>query len=211
MQTKILLVLFLICSTVFYASAQIKKGAILLGGQLGFSGAKTEYQLTPGSSTKNTSFYVSPVFGKAVKDNLVIGADISFGYGRYENENTNEQNNTTYGAGFFIRQYKELGKGFYLFGQGRLGGYYMRQEQTILQPPAGETLQKSYNIQLSFYPGIAYSATRKLQLEAGLNNMVAVQYNHSPGPATKGNSFSLNTSLNSAMSNFTIGFRVFLN
>lgn len=209
MQVKILPVLFLMLLTFCSVHAQIKKGATLLGGQLGFSSTTIDYPSTPGPSTKNSSFSVSPAFGKAVQENLVIGADVNFEYVKFDNQNIDVHKTTVYGLGVFIRQYKELGKGFYLFGQARIGGNYMRFDQSAPQIPS--TVQKSYNVQLSFYPGIAYSATRKLQLEAGLNNMVAIQYNHSSNLTTKSNAFSLNTSLNSAMAGFTIGFRVLLN
>ena len=209
MQTKILPVLSLMLLTVCSVDAQIKKGATLLGGQLGFSSTTTDYSSTPGPSTKNSSFSISPAFGKAVQENLVIGADIDFEYNKFNNQNIDEHKSTVYGIGVFVRQYKELGKSFYLFGQARLGGNYVRFEQAAPQVPS--SIQKNYNVQLSFYPGVAYSATRKLQLEAGLNNMVAIQYAHSSSLTTKSNQFSLNTSLNSAMAGFTIGFRVFLN
>ena len=209
MQTKILPVLSLMILTVCSVDAQIKKGATLLGGQLGFSSTTTDYSSTPGPSTKNSSFSISPAFGKAVQENLVIGADIDFEYNKFNNQNIDEHKSTVYGIGVFVRQYKELGKGFYLFGQARLGGNYVRFEQATPQVPS--SIQKNYNVQLSFYPGVAYSATRKLQLEAGLNNMVAIQYAHSSSLTAKSIQFSLNTSLNSAMAGFTIGFRVFLN
>ena len=211
MQFKLLLATCIAACTISSVDAQIKKGATLLGGQLGFSSTTTDYQSTTPSSVKNSSISISPTFGKALKENLVVGADFTFGYGKFGNKNSIEQINTGYGLGFFIRQYKELGKGFYLFGQGRLGGNYTRLKQTGALAPAGGEVGKDYNIQLTFYPGIAYSATRRLQLEAGLNNMVAVQYAHSSNLSTKSDGFSLSTSLNSAMSNFTIGFRILLN
>lgn len=51
--------------------AQIKKGSTFLGGNLGASTQKTKSADTAVNSQKG--FLVSPVFGKAIKDNLVFG------------------------------------------------------------------------------------------------------------------------------------------
>jgi len=117
MQTKILHVLSLMLLTVCSIDAQIKKGATLLGGQLGFSSTTTDYPSTPGPSTKNSSFSISPAFGKAVQENLVIGADVDFEHSKFNNQNIDEHKSTVYGIGVFVRQYKELGKGFYLLAR----------------------------------------------------------------------------------------------
>jgi hypothetical protein len=124
MQTKFLLALFIICTTITTVQAQIKKGTVILGGQIGFSSQKTKNDPAPPPNPypadfKSTNIMVSPAFGRAIKDNLVIGADIYYSYVKYGSYQPQEQKINFYGAGFFVRKYNDLGKGFYLFVQGR--------------------------------------------------------------------------------------------
>ncbi len=207
MQKRILfstLIVFAIASTV---NGQIKKGATLLGGQLGFNASTTEPNNFPKSTT--TGLTLSPAFGKAVKDNLVIGVDVLYVYTKNVND-ANVSKTNAYGAGFFIRKYKLLAKDFYLFGQGRLGGLYSASKYYSTQQP-GSIESKGYNIGLGFYPGLAYSVTYKLQLEAGFNNLVAVQFSHATDDNnSKSSNFGFSSSL-SSIAGLTFGFRVLLN
>lgn len=216
MQKKILPVLISAVIITAAADAQIKKGAILLGGQLGFSIQKTQTQNFP--DTKNSGINISPAFGKAVKDNLVTGVDIFIGYNKYQNiYSSDRQTQNDYGLGFFVRKYKELGKGFYLFGQARAGGYYNSRDYTSTQVPGSSNTMKGYSVQLAVYPGLSYAISKKFQLETGFNNLAYLQFDHSKAihagntsPSSISNGFSLGTSL-SNFSGLTIGFRFLLN
>lgn len=219
MKRNFVLMSFVLCSA-FISQAQIKKGAILLGGNVGFA-TQTNSPTNQGGSfiSKQTSVSVSPIFGKAVKENLVVGADITADYSKNTySSGYNTQKSITTGAGVFIRKYKYLGNNFYLFGQGRLGANYISQEYTYLQ---ASTLVKSeikgYAISAGFYPGISYAINNRLQLETGFNNLVYINYSHTKatnqynGPSEyKSNSFSLGSSL-SSFSSFTVGVRFLLN
>jgi hypothetical protein len=100
MQKKILLSFFSVVIMAFLAAAQIKKGAILLGGQLGFSTQKTQTQNFP--DTKISSINISPAYGKAIKDNLVTGVDVFIGYNKYQSiYAADKRTQNDYGLGFF--------------------------------------------------------------------------------------------------------------
>src|SRR5690606_40231343 len=63
-------------------------------------------------STKNSGFGVTPSYGKAIRDNLVIGATLNYGNSVNENYspgNSSTTKNNSFGAGVFIRPYKNLG------------------------------------------------------------------------------------------------------
>ena len=220
MQIKILLVLFSICIIATTVDAQIKKGTVLLGGQIGFSLQKTKNDPAPPNpyppDFKSTNITLSPAFGKAIKDNLVIGADIYYSYLKYQSYQPQQQKNNAYGAGLFVRKYNDLGKGFYFFVQGRAGVTYNRQETEDLLAPVNNTLSKGYEIQIAVYPGIAYNVSKKLQMEAGFNNLGYLQFNHSKSTALPASSWSAvtnNFSAGSSLSNFsglTPGFRILL-
>ena len=67
---KILLAIITASLFVNSANAQIKKGSIFLGGDISGSTQKTK---TGGITTnKQNGINISPVFGKAIKDNLVL-------------------------------------------------------------------------------------------------------------------------------------------
>src|SRR5262245_29001873 len=109
---------FTLCAT----HAQIKKGATFLGGDIGGSTAKTKSADT--TYSKQNGFYISPVFGKAIRENLILGFDLVTNI--YNNENAAsvgyDQKHRSYGGGVFLRKYKQLGSsGFSIFAQARLG------------------------------------------------------------------------------------------
>jgi hypothetical protein len=152
-----------------------------------------------------------------VKDNLIIGGGIIFTYGKSESHNTYAQQVNGYGIGFFVRRYKELGKGFYVFGQTRAGVSYNKQQNNDGQVPVTNYTGKGYGVQIAVYPGVAYTVGKRLQLEAGFNNLAYIQFDHlattyngTVNPSSKTNNFSLGSSL-SNFSGITIGFRVLLN
>lgn len=211
MQKRILfstLIVLVIAST---ANGQIKKGAVLLGGNIGFSTQKTDDPFN--TAQKTTNFVISPAFGRAVKENLIVGFDLNYSYYKNESNIPNIQTTNGYGLGVFIRRYKELGKGFYLFGQGRIGGTYNNTKNDIHLPaPPSEYQVKGFSIDAGIYPGIAYAVSNKLQLETGFNNLVYASYSHTNNEGTdlKTNSFAIGSSL-SNFSGLTIGFRVLLN
>ena len=98
-------------------NAQIKKGSIFLGGNIGGSTQKTLRDRNKVNDQDN--LYISPVFGKAIRENLIVGADA--GFGLFENNNSgansmySDSRNRSYGAGIFISKYKPIGKSDFLF------------------------------------------------------------------------------------------------
>jgi hypothetical protein len=184
---------------------------------LGVTTQKTKTSTASFTDAKNTGIYVTPAFGKAIKENLIAGFDLNYGYYKTQTFSTDVQKNNNYGVGLFLRRYATLGKGFYVFGQARAGTAYIHQKFTSLQQPSGSNTSKGYNIGLSFYPGISYAVSRKFQLETGFNNIAFVQYEHakvtyggSSTPSSVTNAFNLGTSL-SSLTGFVLGFRFLLN
>jgi outer membrane protein assembly factor BamA len=111
---KKLYVLFftvLICSI---TQAQIKKGEIVLGGNLGYSDQSytTDIPGANSSSNSNKTLFISTSFGKAIKDNLVLGADISYNHSNSSYTPGSATTGNGFGAGVFLRKYKHLGEGF---------------------------------------------------------------------------------------------------
>ena len=198
-------------------NAQIKKGSIFLGGNIGGSTQKTLRDRTTVNSQDNLN--ISPVFGKAIKENLILGADV--GFGLYENNNSGvnsiytDYRNKSYGPGIFIRKYTPIGKSdFFIFLQGRFGMNYFSSEYN---PPANKDETKRYSFDISTYPGISYTISKRLQLETGFNNLLSIGYftekrevSGSSAYTDKTKGISINSSLNN-LSELYIGFRVLIN
>jgi hypothetical protein len=198
----------------FLSQAQINKGAVLLGGNLEYDAASSSSNVA--GSIKTSFLNLNPTFGKAIQDNLVLGFDVTYGHSTGSQPQQFNQTSNEVGAGFFIRKYKLLGNGFYLFGQSRIGGYYLHS--TSNDPGtqnSPSTIENGYNISLQFYPGIAYAINRKWQVEIGLPTFFAVNYDHSKGTDSNtgqpdqtftSNSFDAVSSL-SGTNEFSVGLR----
>jgi len=205
------------------SQAQIKKGDILLGGTIDFTTQKTNPAPDYNNISKQSSVDFNPSIGRAIKDNLVAGIDLIYsGSGSTQGMGTISFTNSyhSYGAGFFLRRYIPLGSGFAVFMQSRLGGFYNIQKTGYQAPNTPYSNLKGYTVDLSFYPGIAYAITKRVQLETGFANLVDLTYSHSKSltvndptvpvpPSYKTNSFSLQTSLSNNYG-FAVGIRVLL-
>ncbi|MBN9382868.1 MAG: hypothetical protein J0H74_19030 [Chitinophagaceae bacterium] len=194
--------------TVCIVNAQIKKGDILLGGNLNFS-----KQDTKPMSSNSTSITVAPSFGIATKDNQVIGFNLSYGHTKAENYSYPTQTSDIYGAGVFLRRYKLLGSGFSLFAEGNFMGYYSHQKNIYYTGTGVPTDTKGYSFYLGFYPGIAYAISRHVQLETGFQNLAYASYGHTKTTITgatndvKTDNFLLGTALNNNLGGFTVGLK----
>lgn len=213
---KIYMLLF--CSSLLSgltASSQIRKGSILLGGDIG--GSLRNTTIDGVDVGDDNGLRISPVFGKAIKDNLFLGADATVDIYKSEFYNSPyDYKRHGYGGGFFIRKYKSLGKGdFFLFMQGRLG-YSYNLNQSINQSPSNyKTMYHA--IEFAVYPGISYAVNKKLHLETGFNRLLALNYLNEKREETTGNVIKViksnGVSVSSSLTNFSqfyVGFRLLL-
>ena len=207
----IITVSIFVCS----ASAQIKKGSVFLGGDI--SGSTQKAKSGDVTTNKQNGINISPVFGKAIKDNLILG--VNAGFGIYNNEypvNNWEENTSSYNAGIFVRKYKNLASsGFYLFVQGGFGGIYFKQKLKSSSPVDFDET-KRVTVGINAYPGISYAVSKKLHLETGFNNLLSLNYFNekretgSPVTTSKTNGFNIASSLNNATSSLYLGFRLLI-
>lgn len=207
-----------VCSIVH---AQVKKGDIVLGGNLSwFDQSQQQFggnATSVNSSSRNLS--IAPAFGKVIKDNLILGFDIGYSNGRSDYTGSSGINSNGFSAGIFLRKYKPLGNGFFLFGQSRVGGGYTHSSQNEPQGnQPSEDVNNTYNFALQFFPGIAYALNQKWQLEAGLPNFFSVSYSNSretvsytnqPDTHFNAHSFSLQSSITGSTA-LSVGLRYFI-
>jgi hypothetical protein len=189
------------------SEAQITKGSLLLGGNISFS-SQNEAQPQGSAYTPQSSvFFISPTIGKAIKDNLVAGFGLN-----WQHAQSNEDDGlggiakvTTdiFGLGFFLREYTPLSTRFSFFVQEGLGGNFdtgAAQDTTTFT---------QYGVTLSLNPGIAYKASRKVQLEITFQDLFSFDYQHDKTGSYTSNSFSGGVSTPN-LQNVSLGFKFLL-
>lgn len=207
--------LLLVCLMIsLISSAQINKGAHLIGGSIGFSTLTTNSDRGSFNGDYN-NFRISPAYGYAIKKNLIIGGDVEIQTGKNETL-TSTQKFNGFGAGFFVRRYLPLGKGFYLFGQGRFGVLQTKDVTTTKVAPTIESTRTQTSAGVSVYPGVSYAINNKLQLEIGLNNLFSAQFSSGKNESSnsseivKTSNFDLRTNLTSS-SGLYVGLQILIN
>jgi len=153
-----------------FVNAQIEKGSVLLGGNIGFGNSKNENS----GIYKQNYLVINPTAGVAVKTNLVAGITVTYGHFKnFADSLTGPQDNTTLGSSIFLRRYFPVAKNFYVFGQGNLGynHYHSKEENTDYFRDF-----VSHAVSIDVAPGLAYAVTKRFHLELGLGNLVEVRY-----------------------------------
>lgn len=200
------------CFIALTSNAQINKGTVLLGGNLGAS-TNTTSATNNNSESSQKGFYVSPSIGFVTKDNTVWGLQLSYSHGKSDNNtNADVYTNDGYGGSVFYRRYLTLGKNFYLFGQADAGYNYSKGKQVYAT--GSSRTSRTDGVYLNAYPGITYVVRKNFHLEASINNLVSLGYSYATitdvnnGSASsykqKGFALSSNASSNNPLS---IGFR----
>ena len=194
------------------AHAQIKKGAVLLGGQLSYARITNTNPSSTGPEQINKvgNFLVSA--GITVKENAVFGLITSYGASnsKYQYQggstiSTRKQKRSS--AGVFYRKYKQLFKDLYFFGEGTVLYTSSSQKETSF------TGASAYNYierggQVNLTPGISYNITRKLQATLSIPSLFAANYSHTNNDQDQ---FSIFTGLqNTSLGNLGVGFHVIL-
>lgn len=214
MQRKLTLLPALLLINFMAANAQFTTGKYLIGGYLSFqteNGKNLDY--------KNEGAIVNLNFGKVIKENTVVGINLSYGQTSYDYVGSEVQKFKQYGAGVFYRKYKSLSKDFHLFGEAGLDYSYSENKTTGGSNIQNNSINNSATIKLM--PGLSYSLNNKVQIELLMPNIVGIGYSHStfkntyPGgpamPDKNKSAFVFSTNLNyNLLSNFGIGFKFLL-
>lgn len=219
MKSKILLFAFASLCFIVKTNAQVNKGAVLLGGNIGFNKSKTDADNSTRNS-KSTVTDISPAVGIAIKQNLVFGVDLNYQKNTQENPENygiKEKKDKYYGGGVFIRKYVPIISRLYVIAQGRAG--FNTYKATTEYYPYSSPIkvdEKGWNGSLTFTPGVSFAVNNKLHLETGFNNLVSLQYQKSKSDPHTVNGESTNESFGVGLnldnrSTFYVGFRILFN
>jgi hypothetical protein len=157
-------------------NAQIKKGATLIGGNIGGSSENIE---NPAQGDGKSSGILAGIrLGKAVHENLIIGGLAAYGSSKMKNINSYDSKSRDYQVGIFVRKYKQIATSeFYIFATGSLTAGSATRDITYLQTSALEKLKRT-SVNLGLTPGVSYGVNKWLQIEAGLNNLLSLGYSN---------------------------------
>ena len=208
MKTKFTLLTITALTIAVISKAQINKGASALGGNIHFT-ASTSNGDNDFKET-STDILVSPSFMKFYSINHAIGIKLNFGYIK---NSYFEQKVNSYGAGIFLRQYKSLGKNFYVFVQEALNFDYSK---TLVKTDSSNFIHvnnKTYQVSFTVNPGLAYDLGKNFQLELILfNDLLSASYSHTDAKATgiKNDNFSIGSNLDLAqITSLNLGAKIF--
>ncbi len=171
-KTSFLFILLITFS--FSLTAQIKKGATLLGVDLAFNGSTITSE-AGGNEVKNTSsgFSSELLFGKAVKNNLFVGAGISFSNIKSKQGGTGvEQTTNGFGGSVWTRKYLPVYGPLYAFANGSV---YVNTGSNKANNNTSAKVN-TLSLGISIYPGIAIQLKKSFFLDASLSNLGNIYY-----------------------------------
>ena len=203
---KIYLVVSMNFFVLSFANAQITKGSLWLGGNIGFSSSKNNN----GQNSKENIYSISPSIGTAVKQNTIVGLQANFTSDHYENSAIDQKSSNS-GAGVFLRQYWQIVNRFYAFGH-FTAGYSSNNQTNESQNYKYEV--NGWSVGLGASPGVSFSVNKWFQLEAGFSNLFYLNYSQKNTKTTSTTSqssvdshvVSAGINLENA-SSFNLGFR----
>ncbi|MGN6418923.1 MAG: hypothetical protein ACTHMC_15615 [Pseudobacter sp.] len=208
----------LTCSLLIISSVmrgQIRKGSILLGGSVQYSNSTGE-EIPAMGKDRIRSISIGPAIGYALKNNLVLGLSLGYSNGK-SNLDTRNFKASGFSGAVFLRQYWNITSKFYAFANAQAGygsseGKLVRSDNAFYRAK-----NKSWNVNASLIPGVAYSVNRKIMLESTFLPLLNVQYGKSDNHLTDLNYSSSNTTkqfrANSSLTNgqtFSLGVRFLL-
>lgn len=168
---KFIVFLFFI-SNFSVSYAQLQKGSIFLGGQIGITHMNSEKE--------STDYHIVPRFGGFVSNNVVLGIDAGY---------IKESFDKLIVIGPFIR---------YIYKPFEVAGFYNDFLFTY-QFGQGEINEYKHDINqfsVGLAPGVLFQVTRKLHFEASIGNLMyysrKVKYDDDNQPESSSIDFNLN-------------------
>jgi len=208
MKQKFTILLCIAFSIAAVCQAQINEHNYALGGNVNFYHSRTKFDSVPAGTV--TSLSLTPSFVIFYKNNRAVGLGLTY---EYEKDEHNNISGNGYGGSIFLRQYKPLGKGFYVFANEELS--FVAHTTKHFVSFDNYTYYKYYMFRVAANPGIAYDCSKKFQLELlFFNDLLSAYYLHnkvtSGADKSTENIFSVTSNLDfSSVSSLNIGAKIF--
>jgi len=152
-----------VCMLVF---AVVANAQLFVGGNIGFSsyGGTNKVGTITTDINKVSSFSFEPKVGYIVSENLYVGVDLILSTSKTKFPNGDFDKTSEFGLAPFARYYAVRFNKFSIFAQGRLRLSFESEKNKV----GADTNDgpKTTNFGFSIFPGIAYEASDKIELEA---------------------------------------------
>ncbi|WP_111709507.1 outer membrane beta-barrel protein [Lutibacter citreus] len=190
----------------------IKQGTWNFGGGISLSVNNNESIRENGNLTgENLGFTITPKFGYAINNNLVIGLGTGYSYNKsssdFNNDDAAENEQKIYSFSLipYIKKHFGIGEKVSINLQGNFE--YTRNWNDVFENNSSEYNYKSNNYFIGIRPGITYFINKNFALEAqagslGYSHTKSEQNNRSN--STKSNSFRFN--LNTSSLSFGLSY-----
>jgi hypothetical protein len=221
---KIVFLVLLLASSFLKVQAQISKGTILAGGNIGYNQVNNEIKSTgpsiPSGSSKqelnSRSVSFNPSAGLFLADNLAFGLTLGINDSKttqpyYDQNRTIEQGTraTSFSAAPFLRYYYLPSETFGFYGQLTAGYSYQRIRYETDQANIPNQTSKSNGGFASITPAFVFFPTPKLGLELTAGSISYYRFRNnsenSPSSQTVNTSTNSNFGANFGLSNLTLG------
>ena len=223
---KLILILLFATGVSLNTSAQVQKGAMLIGGSVGFSHSNNEDdiveydQITGTRNTKTNTFSIIPSFGIFVANSLELGVGAGYNFSKYENSSTDnsyyslqETKDRKFIVNPYLSKYFKIAEKFYITGTLNMGVGFGKKQRVYNISNQEKT--KDYNdffLDFNITPGIRYFINKNWALSG---NIGQIYYNWSKSvqetdmednPKETNSNFGISMALNT----FNVGIQYYL-
>lgn len=213
---KILLpIVFLFVLTSFSAHSQFSQGDKVVGGAVNvYSGSyNSTYFPNPQVSSSSFNTGLAPRFSWVTGKNMMNGIIINgfYSHSKSENPDPNQYTVTTsnysFGAGYFLRHFKDFAQQFgWFMDYSALGSYNVSKQKNVAIQSSSESKSTGFTAGINVVPGVYYKVSTRAVIEAGFGGVGATYGKSTSGPA-KYSSFNIGFNF---PSNFTFGMQFLL-
>lgn len=222
MMNKILLIVIIVFVCCSVSNAQLKKGSLWAGGYFSYGSFINRINELQEPQARRKVLTVLPFAGVSTGENSISGIILQYRRERekYIAPGGRSTNKFDYGAGYFYRKYKMLGKGFYIYINGDVNYVYATSESRSVEDFSDFNRSREHQVRLLIYPGIAYALTKNIHLEMRTGNLFNGYYSdrkkHTEWPVNNkrdehSRNFDIISSFNETFNYLGIGFRFLLN
>ncbi|CAH8283686.1 outer membrane protein with beta-barrel domain [Mariniflexile fucanivorans] len=203
MKTHLIIALLLMSTFTFAQTSEekfeISKNQWLVGGSINFTSQNYESQNESyDSNYKRTSFFIKPDIGYAIDSNLIIGVMPGFNIVNSKFvESDDEYKSNGLSIAPYIRKYFAINNKLAFNVQGELMYSYQKSKNIYSDSVTNTGSESDSNsIFIGVRPGLTYSLTNKIYLNAHLGSIgyYSDKSENDEGTISKSNNFNLNLS-----------------
>ena len=157
---KKMIMMAVLCAVGTAATAQLEKGKLMIGGNVGLHSYVTENGIY--GATRTNGFSISPRASYFIKENLVIGTSISYGFNKRKGIDY-DQEQSVYALNPFARYYLNITDHFKFFGEFMLsagGGNTLTYQHWGI---VNKSQNKYYSASIA--PGLAFLPAKKWSID----------------------------------------------